>query len=144
MEADYYNPKVFYIEDPDEQDQCQFVYAPIVPEGKPARCQKMGKYRIGLTIFLCGVHMPGMGRHLKVKPVKARGEKHKKSTMVEKVLKLLVDNCDRVVTYDEIFEILPSVTTRQYMMTVISNLRAGHHIVNFAGTGYKYLGKKDL
>lgn len=125
-----YNPKVIFIEDENERDQCQFIYS------DKKRCQHDGIYRIGLTIFLCGIHTPGVGRHHKVKPAKD----HKK-TVVEKLLDLLVTNIGNITTYDEINDQIPELFPRQYISVAISNLRKNHHIENVQFVGYKYLGK---
>lgn len=62
-----YNPVVYLIEDVAQMDQCQFVYEHL---GKLKRCKRDGKYRIGQTIFLCGYHMPGVGRRARnMKPI---------------------------------------------------------------------------
>lgn len=156
MKAPAYNHRVFLIEDIDERDQCQFVYVPLNGE-PPKRCQKDGIYRIGLTIFLCGVHMPGVGRHpnAKAKAIKPKtsetlvivrdekgGErKVTKESIHGRLLALLVANKGVVVNYSQIEESIPSLSVRSRIQTVVSQLRkwTGAHIVSVTHVGYKYI-----
>lgn len=63
----YYNPVVFLLEDVADMQRCNFVYS------NNERCKRDGKYRIGQSIFLCGYHMPGVGRRKNdMKPVVIR------------------------------------------------------------------------
>ena len=142
-----YGQRFFFIEDEDERQQCQFVYVPLKGE-PPRRCERVGIYRIGLTIFLCGRHMPAS------KPVRATDDRppeypdsREESGFSEKsihgrLLALFIDNAGQVVTYGDIEAEIPQLSNRRIIQTVVSQLRrwTGSHIVSFARIGYKYIG----
>lgn len=135
---DTYNHRVFLIENEDERDQCQFVYTPVGDE-KPKRCERDGMYRIGLTIFLCGIHMPGIGRH---KEVKAKAVK--KDTVHDRLFALLSANAGEIVSYEDIESKFPVFEVRGNLHVAISQLRRKKdcNIVSVQGLGYKYIEDK--
>lgn len=144
-----YNPRVFYVDDPDQQDQCQFVYLPHNGE-KPKRCQHDGIYRIGLTIFLCGIHMPGVGRHpisnpIDVKKIETPLSSKPRPGIEKTLLDCFLSNQGVVLTYDEIQAQFPNLNTRQYIFIAISKIRhnSGATILNVPHVGYKYLGSVE-
>lgn len=144
-----YNPKTYYVEDEDQRDQCQFVYTPQDGE-KPQRCQRDGIYRIGLTIFLCGYHMPGNGRNPHTKPVKIKRPAPPRAcpgdTAIEtRMLDFFRANPGQVISYADIQERFPVLDSRQYIFIVISKMRRfkGARLVNVTHVGYRYLGQKD-
>jgi hypothetical protein len=144
-----YNARVFLVEDEDQRDQCQFVYVPRNGE-TPTRCQKDGIYRIGLTIFLCGIHMPGFGRNpnpnpIQIKKPRARGETRQQavgSRMEARLLEMFQENIGETVPYDFIQELFPSLSVRGSLQVLVSRLRKEHgaRIVNVTHVGYRFLG----
>lgn len=147
-----YNPRVFYIEDENERDQCQFVAVPQNGES-PTRCQKDGIYRIGLVIFLCGWHMPGVGRHPDTKPVEiSKLEKPASARDIDppvdssfpvqaRLLTYFKANEGLTISYAQIMKDFPNLDNRQYISIAISRLRKeGAVIKNVPYVGYTYEG----
>lgn len=145
-----YNPRVFYIEDEDERDQCQFVHVPRNGE-KPERCQKDGMYRIGLVIFLCGWHMPGVGRHPGAEPIKIRklekaagadeiiNPQNDLGTVQQRLLIYFKANAGLTLSYAQIMESFPNLDNRQYISIAVTRLRReGAVIKNVPYVGYIY------
>lgn len=152
-----YNPRVFYVANPDEQDQCQFVYQS-KDDKKPSRCQRDGMYRIGLTIFLCGVHMPGIGRHPIINPVDVKkmekpidSDKITSPTAIPgaslttRLLEHFKTNQGLVLSYSQLMTNFPNIDNRSYLSIIISRLRSekGARILNIPSVGYKYLGVNE-
>lgn len=52
--------------------RCEYTYR--YWTGKEKACGKSAKYRIGLSIFLCGIHCPGVGRYPVRVPAQARAD----------------------------------------------------------------------
>lgn len=143
-----YDPIVFYIADKNERDQCQFIHVPANGES-PSRCQHDGIYRIGLTIFLCGLHTPGVTPHPQSNPIDIRKiEKPKRKsgeTLPEHLLKYFQKNQGIVIPYSQIQADFPNLDNRQYISIIISRLRTDYEtdIKNVPHVGYIYWGDSE-